>query len=62
MANVVCYGETLLRLTAPQNGTLLQLPSLGVNVGGAEANVAVSLTQPPCVWSAPSTITSCRRC
>ena len=45
MANVVCYGETLLRLTAPQNGTLLQLPALGVNVGGAEANVAVSLTR-----------------
>jgi 2-dehydro-3-deoxygluconokinase len=45
MPNVVCYGEVLLRLTAPQNGTLLQLPSLTVNVGGAEPNVAVSLTR-----------------
>ena len=45
MPNVVCYGEVLLRLTAPQNGALLQFPTLAVNVGGAEANVAVSLSR-----------------
>jgi 2-dehydro-3-deoxygluconokinase len=45
MPGVACYGEVLLRLTAPRNGTLLQSPTLDVNVGGAEANVAVSLTQ-----------------
>ncbi len=44
VAGVACYGEVLLRLTAPHHGTLLQQPSLDVNVGGAEANVAVSLT------------------
>src|SRR6185312_16087423 len=44
LPGVACYGEVLLRLTAPQHGTLLQQPSLDVNVGGAEANVAVSLT------------------
>ena len=43
VTGVACYGEVLLRLTAPRCGTLLQEPSLEVNVGGAEANVAVSL-------------------
>jgi 2-dehydro-3-deoxygluconokinase len=45
MPGVACYGEVLLRLTAPRHETLLQSPALEVNVGGAEANVAVSLTQ-----------------
>src|SRR5215831_8405210 len=40
---VTCYGEVLLRLTAPRNAALLQQPTLEVNVGGAEANVAVSM-------------------
>ena len=43
--SVVCFGEVLLRLTAPQNELLLQSPALTANVGGAEANVAVSLAQ-----------------
>lgn len=43
MARVVCFGELLLRLTAPGSERLLQSPALGVSVGGAEANVAVSL-------------------
>ena len=43
VTGVACYGEVLLRLTAPRCGALLQEPSLEVNVGGAEANVAVSL-------------------
>jgi 2-dehydro-3-deoxygluconokinase len=44
VTGVACYGEVLLRLTAPRCGALLQEPTLEVNVGGAEANVAVSLT------------------
>ena len=44
VTGVACYGEVLLRLTAPGCGGWLQEPALEVNVGGAEANVAVSLT------------------
>src|SRR5215831_8063600 len=40
---VVCFGELLLRLNAPGRELLLQSPALDVYVGGAEANVAVSL-------------------
>jgi len=40
---VVCFGELLLRLTAPGRELLLQTPRLDVQVGGAEANVAVGL-------------------
>ena len=42
---LICYGELLLRLGAPGRQTLLQVPSLDVHVGGAEANVAVSLAR-----------------
>jgi len=42
-ARVICFGELLLRLTAPGSERLLQSPALEVCVGGAEANVAVSL-------------------
>ncbi|MBK8199013.1 MAG: sugar kinase [Acidobacteria bacterium] len=42
-ARVVCFGELLLRLTAPGSERLLQSHTLEVCVGGAEANVAVSL-------------------
>jgi 2-dehydro-3-deoxygluconokinase len=42
-ARVVCFGELLLRLNAPDREPLLQSGRLGVYVGGAEANVAVSL-------------------
>ena len=41
----VAFGELLLRLSAPDHENLLQSPSLKVFVGGAEANVAVSLAQ-----------------
>ncbi|MBO8044059.1 hypothetical protein J6396_41065, partial [Pseudomonas aeruginosa] len=44
MSHVVCFGELLLRLGAPGRELLLQTPQLQVHVGGAEANVAVSLT------------------
>ncbi|BCW87548.1 2-dehydro-3-deoxygluconokinase [Alphaproteobacteria bacterium SO-S41] len=42
---IVCFGELLLRLTAPGHEVLLQTPRLDVHVGGAEANVAVSLAR-----------------
>ena len=40
---VLCFGELLLRLTAPARELLLQRPHLDVHIGGAEANVAVGL-------------------
>lgn len=40
---IVCFGELLLRLTAPGRELLLQSGRLDVHVGGAEANVAVGL-------------------
>lgn len=40
---LVALGEVLLRLSAPGSQRLLQTPSLEIAVGGAEANVAVSL-------------------
>ncbi|WP_447758447.1 sugar kinase [Sphingopyxis fribergensis] len=40
---LVFFGELLIRLTAPGNELLMQSPSLGVHVGGAEANVAIGL-------------------
>lgn len=43
-AKVVCFGELLLRLTAPGRELLLQSGKLDVHVGGAEANVAVGLS------------------
>ena len=40
---IVCFGELLLRLTAPDRELLLQSGRLDVCVGGAEGNVAVAL-------------------
>jgi 2-dehydro-3-deoxygluconokinase len=42
---IVCFGEILIRLSAPDNELLLQTPRLSVHFGGAEANVAVSLSR-----------------
>lgn len=42
-APVVCFGELLLRLSAPSAIPLARTASLAVDVGGAEANVAVAL-------------------
>lgn len=44
-SRIVCFGELLLRLGAPANQLLLQTPALEVHVGGAEANVGVSLAR-----------------
>ena len=41
----MCFGELLLRLSAPGKQLLLQTGGLDVHVGGAEANVAVSLSR-----------------
>jgi 2-dehydro-3-deoxygluconokinase len=41
---VVCFGELLVRLSPPGKALLAHAPSLDVHVGGAEANVAVSLS------------------
>ncbi len=43
MARFTCFGEILIRLSAPGGELLLQTPHLSTHVGGAEANVAVSL-------------------
>lgn len=42
---IVCFGELLLRLGAPDRTLFLQSPRLDLHVGGAEANVAVSLAR-----------------
>jgi 2-dehydro-3-deoxygluconokinase len=44
-APILCFGELLLRLSAPDHERLLQSPRLDVHVGGAEANVAAGLAQ-----------------
>lgn len=43
MNRVVCFGELLLRLSAPGRELLFQSGRLDVHVGGAEANVAIAL-------------------
>ncbi len=45
MKRFVCFGEILLRLTAPGREMLLQSPRLDAHFGGAEANVAASLAR-----------------
>lgn len=42
---IVCFGEILLRMAAPAGELLLQSPTLSTCIGGAEANVAVSLAR-----------------
>lgn len=42
---VTTFGEIMLRLTTPTNQTFIQANSFEANYGGAEANVAVSLSQ-----------------
>jgi 2-dehydro-3-deoxygluconokinase len=45
MSRVVCFGEILWRLSSPAGELLLQSPALSACIGGAEANVAVSLAR-----------------
>ena len=42
---IVCFGELLLRLTAPGRELLIQSGHFDVHVGGAEANVAIGLAR-----------------
>jgi 2-dehydro-3-deoxygluconokinase len=42
---VLCFGELLMRLSAPDQELLLQSARLDARFGGAEVNVAVSLAQ-----------------
>jgi 2-dehydro-3-deoxygluconokinase len=44
-AKLVCFGEMLVRLTAPAGETLLQAPHLSAHIGGAEANVAICVSR-----------------
>jgi len=53
-AGIACFGEILLRLTAPLCELLLQTKSFVGHIGGAEANVAVALAQ----WGHPATMVS----
>jgi 2-dehydro-3-deoxygluconokinase len=41
---IIFFGELLIRLTAPGNELLMQSPRLNLHVGGAEANVAIGLS------------------
>lgn len=41
---IVFFGELLIRLSAPGNQLLMQSPNLNIHVGGAEANVAIGLS------------------
>ena len=43
--SILCFGEALLRLSAPVGRRLANSSSLEVHVGGAEANVAAVLAQ-----------------
>ena len=43
--SILCFGEVLLRLSAPAGRRLANSSSLKVHVGGAEANVAAALAQ-----------------
>jgi 2-dehydro-3-deoxygluconokinase len=45
MGRIACFGELLLRLTAPGRELMLQTGRLDVHAGGAEANVAVGLAR-----------------
>jgi 2-dehydro-3-deoxygluconokinase len=42
---IICFGELMLRMTAPGRELLLQSGRLDVHVGGAEANVAIGLAR-----------------
>ena len=44
MKTILCFGEVLLRLSAPNKEPLLRSASLDATFGGTEANVAVSLS------------------
>ena len=52
MADVVTFGEAMVRLSAPNNRRLEQVQSLDTTVGGAELNVAAGVSRLglPAAW------------
>ena len=48
MADVICFGEVMLRLTVPNFNRFADAPFLDMGWGGAEANTAVQLAQLGC--------------
>jgi 2-dehydro-3-deoxygluconokinase len=44
MGKIITFGEIMLRLTTPDHKRISQVTSFDVSLGGAEANVAVSLS------------------
>lgn len=44
-SKIICFGELLVRLSAPNHLKLQQTPTLDLQFTGAEANVAVALAQ-----------------
>jgi 2-dehydro-3-deoxygluconokinase len=42
---LLCFGEMLVRLSAPHGEMLLQTPRLSAHIGGAEANVAICVSR-----------------
>jgi 2-dehydro-3-deoxygluconokinase len=48
ISRIVCFGEIMVRLSAPGREMLLQSPELKVHIGGAEANACVSLARFGC--------------
>jgi 2-dehydro-3-deoxygluconokinase len=44
-ARLVCFGEMLVRLSAPAGEMLLQTPQLSAHIAGAEANVAICVSR-----------------
>lgn len=51
---MACFGEVLIRLSAPQGERLLSSPSLNTYIGGAELNVGSSL----CAYGLPTQMIS----
>lgn len=45
MGRIVCFGEMLVRLSAPNGELLLQAPQFSAHIGGAEANVAICVSR-----------------
>lgn len=45
MGRLLCFGEMLVRLTAPPGEMLLHTPRLSAHIGGAEANVAICVSR-----------------
>lgn len=43
--DVVTFGETMLRFSPPDRQTFEQAPSVSVNIGGSESNLAIALSR-----------------